>query len=66
MSREYMVLFAKPDENGSIDGMEAEVFMRFTEEPSTDFLGRLAKERPGTRVYCLLGASAWHETEPEA
>ena len=62
MSRSYMVLFVSPDQDGSVDGMEAEVFMRFTEPPTDEFLKRLADEQPGVRVYSLMGASTWHES----
>ena len=65
MSREYMVLFVEPNAIGGIDGQSAEVFMRFTEEPEAEFLQRLAESRPGERVYCLMGASTWHEEEKE-
>lgn len=61
MSREYLVLLVEPDANGSIDGQPAEVFMRFTEQPESNFLGRIATSNPGKRVYCLMGASTWHE-----
>lgn len=61
MSREYLVLLVKPDEHGEVDGQPAEVFMRFTEQPSDDFLGRIATSNPGKRVCCLIGASTWHE-----
>lgn len=65
MSQEYMVLLVdKPDEStNSIDDQPAKVFMRFTEKPSDDFLAQLARENPMSRVYCLLGASTWHEAE---
>ena len=66
MSREYMVIFVEPNENGQIDGQPAEVFMRFTEEPDAGFLQRLAESRPGERVYCLMGASTWHEVDKPA
>lgn len=61
MSKEYMVLIVEPDAGGDIDGMAAEVFMRFTEAPDDDFLKRLAANVPGKRVYSLIGASTWHE-----
>lgn len=66
MSREYMVLLVEPLEVcpgvATVEGAQAEVFMRFTEEPDSDFLHRLAGENPGKRVYCLLGASTWHSS----
>ena len=66
MSKECMVIFVTPNENGTIDGASAEVFDRFTEEPDADFLSRLAESRPGERVYCLMGASTWHEVDKSA
>lgn len=62
MSREFMVLIVPEPSEDSIDvnDLTARVFMRFTERPSEDFLGRLADENPGHRVYCLLGASSWY------
>ena len=62
MSQEYMVLLVKKPKKGtlSIDDLPAKVFMRFTEEPSGEFLNRLAAANPTKRVYCLLGASTWH------
>ena len=63
MSKEYMVLLVEKtedDDSLDIDGQPAEVFMRFTEPPSDDFLNRLAKIKPKHRVYCLVGASSWH------
>lgn len=65
MSRCYMVVRVTPDENGEVDGQPAEVFMRFTEEPSDEFLSRLANEQPSKRVYCLLGASTYYEAGAE-
>lgn len=64
MSREYLVLIVEvPDDNRDINGLPAEIFMRFTEEPTSDFLERLAQMNEGKRVYSLLGASTWHEKE---
>jgi len=62
MSREYMVLIVpEPSEDAiDIDDSPARIFMRFTEAPNDDFLGRLAAAHPGHRVYCLMGASSWH------
>lgn len=63
MSKEYMVLLVEKtedDDSLDIDGQPGEVFMRFTEPPSDDFLKRIAKSRPSHRVYCLVGASSWH------
>ena len=67
MSAEYLVLLVDAPDPGSlsIDGKKAEVFMRFFEQPSEDFLNRLAEGRPGKRVYCLRGASSWHEVDPK-
>lgn len=63
MSQEYMVLLVKKPKNDtlSIDDQPAKVFMRFTEPPDDDFLNRLALANPRHRVYCLMGASTWHE-----
>jgi len=64
MSKEYLVLFV--DEPGSwrdVDGQKAEVFMRFTEEPTEDFLSQLARQNRGRRVYCLMGASSWFSAD---
>lgn len=61
MSREYMVLLVEtptPDTN-DIQGCKAEVFMRFTEEPTQDFLYRLSQQHPTKRIYSLMGASTW-------
>lgn len=56
-----MVLIVdEPPEFSDIADMPAKVFMRFTEEPGDEFLSLIAKENPGKRVYCLLGASTWH------
>lgn len=63
MSREYLVLFVKANHLGQIDGQPAEVFMRFTEQPTSQFLDDLATSRPGERVYCLMGGSTWHEDD---
>lgn len=63
MSRECMVVIVQPNRNGTVAGASAEVFDRFTEEPDADFLSRLAESRPGERVYCLMGASTWHEAD---
>lgn len=60
MSKSYVVVFVEPDDLGGIDGASAEVFMRFTEKPTDEFLSRLAATRPTERVYCLLGADTWH------
>lgn len=61
MSREYMVLIAdEPPCDRCIEYLHAKVFMTFTERPDDDFLGRIAAQNPGKRVYCLLGASTWH------
>lgn len=63
MSKSWMVLIVpepKDDFVLDVDGSSAEIFMRFTEEPDLEFLSRLAKQRPGKRVYSLLGASTWH------
>lgn len=59
MSMEYMVLIVDAPDDNDVDGASAEVFMRFTERPDDDFLGRLARENPNKRVYCLSGASSW-------
>ena len=61
MSREFMVLIVpEPSEDAiDLDDSPARIFMRFTEPPSDDFLGRLADGNPGHRVYCLMGASSW-------
>lgn len=60
MSREYMVLLVdEPANEHNIDGQAAQVFMRFTEQPDEEFLGRVSQANPGKRVYCLLGASTW-------
>ena len=61
MSQEYMVVIVTPNDDSSVDGASAEVLMRFTEPPGDDFLQRLAESRPGERVFCLMGASTWHE-----
>lgn len=63
MSREYLVLIMPEPEDGDIEDAEARVYMRFTEEPSEDYLHRLAWQYPGQRVYSLLGASTWHQVE---
>ena len=62
MSREYMVLIVpEPSELMiDLDDSPARIFMRFTEQPSDDFLGRIADENPGHRIYCLMGASSWY------
>lgn len=66
MSKEYIVLYVKEStDSNEIDGQPAKVFMRFTEEPPSDFLYRLAKDAPGYRVYCLLGAATWHAATPK-
>jgi hypothetical protein len=63
MSREYLVLIVdEPPEFRDIDDMPARVFMRFTEQPDDEFLGRISAENRGKRVYCLLGASTWWVT----
>lgn len=60
-----MVILVTPrDTYGEgIEGAQAEVWMRFTEKPPADLLRRLARENPGKRVYCLLGASTWFEAD---
>ena len=63
MSKEYLVLIVEdPDkyDQYDVDGLPAEVFMRFTEEPKEEFLITVARAHPGKRVYCLMGASTWH------
>lgn len=66
MSREYLVLIVdEPPEGRDIDSddaAKAEVFMRFTEEPSDAYLERLARANPGKRIYSLMGASTWHSS----
>jgi len=62
MSQEYMVLIVDVGgKDRNIDDAPAKVFMRFTEEPTTEFLEAIAKENPGKRVYSLLGASSWYQ-----
>lgn len=65
MSQDYLVLILDCEEDAySIDGAKGDVFMRFTQKPPSEFLQKLAAERLGKRVYCLLGASTWHSVKP--
>lgn len=65
MSKEYLVLLVDAGEDDhSVDGKKAEIFMRFTEEPSEEFLQRVAKLNVGKRVYSLMGASTWYYDRP--
>lgn len=65
MSREYMVLIVdEPTDRYDVDDMPAKVFMRFTEQPTDNFMNRIARDNPGKRVYCLLGASSWYGGKP--
>ena len=63
MSKEYMVLLVDEPEDGDVEDQPAEVYMRFTEEPASDYLERIAHSHPGKRVYCLMGASTWYLEE---
>lgn len=61
MSAEYVVMLVdEPGEEEDIEGCAAQVFMRFTQEPTPEFLAKVAKSNPGKRVYCLMGASTWY------
>jgi hypothetical protein len=63
MSKEYIVLLVdEPENEHSIDGQSAQVFMRFYEPPPEDYLQSLSRLHPGKRVYSLMGASMWHST----
>lgn len=68
MSKEYMVLIVDVPDDASeaeLEGTQARVWMRFTEQPRGDLLQGLAEENPGQRVYCLMGASTWWTSEPK-
>lgn len=62
-----MVLIVDEPSNETIDidDLPAKVWMRFTEAPSDNLLIGVSRVHPGKRVYCLMGASTWHYTEPK-
>jgi hypothetical protein len=64
VSREYLILIVdEPPDGKDVDGATAEIFMRFTEEPTEGFIERVARLHPGRRVYSLLGASSWQSID---